>query len=83
MTQDEANTRAKELYGPKAFVKINHFKACDILIDQSWNEGKKRHEIAQVAGWGKTWEEAFEYARRNRFIKQPESAALRQLELFK
>lgn len=56
----EADTKAKALYGPKAFCKIGH--SHDIAIDQSWTEDGKQYYHALLLGWGDTWEEAFALA---------------------
>jgi hypothetical protein len=83
MTQDEADAKAKELYGPRAYVEINHFGAYSLLRDQSWNEGKKHYYQAWLIGWSyNSYEEAFDMAERlyPQAKKKPEPP--KQLELF-
>lgn len=82
MTQDEADARAKALYGSKAFVKISHFGSCDIDIDQSWTKDGKLYYQAWLIGWGATWEEAFNMAERKYPDLKQKPAPPQQLKLF-
>lgn len=60
MNIEEADAKAKELYGPKAFAEEDQdFRIC---LDTSWSEGKKFYKTARLLGWGNTWEEAFALA---------------------
>jgi hypothetical protein len=83
MTQDEADAKAKELYGPRAFVKISHFGAFDLMLDQSWSEGKKQYYQAWLMGWSyASWEEAFNMAEQRYPQAKIKPEPPRQLELF-
>jgi hypothetical protein len=83
MTNEEADAKAKELYGPKAFAEEDKdFRVC---LDTSWSEGKKFYKTARLLGWGETWEDAFALAEK-RTTKNPAQLGRThkptQLELF-
>lgn len=58
MTIDQANAKARELYGHRARALVNLNGLLDIVISES--HGLKG--VNMLLGWGSTWEEAFQRA---------------------
>ena len=57
MTIEEADAKAKELYGSQALAKFTAYGAPDIVIENDPFAG-----VNLSLGWGDTWEEAFAMA---------------------
>ena len=79
MNVSEAESKAKELYGPNAFVKESKNGLLDILFTDD------RHpNLPYLLGWGHTWEETFAFAEiRVQWHDLSKLQKTKQLDLFK
>jgi len=59
MNAREAGKKARQLYGSKAFVKVNKNGLRDILLHVPMEK-----IIGELLGWGHTWEDAFQLAKK-------------------
>jgi len=80
MTDEEAEARAKELFGSRAYVKHAKNGLLDIML-----KDQERPDMPYLLGWGKTWEEALALAEiRAEWHPKPEHEEIKpqQLELW-